>query len=194
MCASVDTVIVRKAGEIIPEILQVKHALRPASSVPLNFPSHCPDCGTTLVKEAEEVVIRCPNIHGCPAQIERRIEHWVSRDAMDVDGVGEALIKQLLQANLIKSVADLYSLSKDDLLSLERMGDKSAENVLKALQASKVRPLPNLIFALGIRHVGINIAELLANHCLSLDKLLQTSADEITFIDGVGPAISQICI
>lgn len=186
-----DTVIVRKAGEIIPEILQVKHGLRPAHSKALHFPSRCPDCGTVLIKEEEEVVIRCPNIHGCSAQRERRIEHWVSREAMDVDGVGESLIKQLLAARLINSVVDLYHLSKEDILSLERMGEKSAENVLKALKDSKKRPLPNLIFALGIRHVGINMAELLADHFLSLDKLTQAPADEITSIAGVGPAISQ---
>ncbi len=186
-----DTVIVRKAGEIIPEILQVKHELRPAHSKPLHFPNRCPVCGSNLIKEEEEVVLRCPNFHGCPAQIERRLEHWVSGDAMDVDGVGESLIKQLLSARLINSVADFYHLSKENLLSLERMGDKSTENVLAALKESKKRPLPNLIFALGIRHVGINIAELLAEHFLSLDKLAHASADEITSIAGVGPAISQ---
>jgi DNA ligase (NAD+) len=186
-----DTVIVRKAGEIIPEILQVKHELRQTDSKPLHFPTHCPDCNSALVKEENEVVIRCPNIHGCKAQVERRLEHWVSRDAMDVDGVGESLVKQLLTANLLTSVVDFYHLNKDSLLSLQRMGDKSAENVLKALQDSKKRPLPNLIFALGIRHVGINMAELLAEHFLSLDNLAQASPEEISNIAGVGPAISQ---
>lgn len=189
-----DTVIVRKAGEIIPEILQVKPEHRPVQSKPLHFPRQCPACNTTLTREAEEVVLRCPNIHGCPAQLERRLEHWVSRDAMDVDGVGESLIRQLLSAHLINSVAGFYHLTKENLLSLERMGDKSAENVLKALTDSKSRPLPNLIFALGIRHVGLNTAELLAEEFQSLDQLAKASAEEISSVAGVGPTISQSVI
>ena len=186
-----DTVIVRKAGEVIPEILQVKHEQRPAHSSPIKYPSTCPSCDALLIKEEGEVVVRCPNTYGCPAQLERRIEHWVSRDAMNVDGVGESLIKQLLTAGLIQSVSDLYHLKKTDLLALERMGEKSAENVLQALKASKNRPLANLIFALGIRHVGLNVAELLAKHFLSLDKLTQSTIEEMSSIEGIGPTISQ---
>jgi DNA ligase (NAD+) len=186
-----DTVIVRKAGEIIPEIIKVIHERRPAHSKPLHYPSHCPSCKSLLEKVEGEVILRCPNEQACPAQSERRIEHWVSRDAMDVDGVGESLIKQLLTARLIDSVADLYRLKKEDLLSLERMGEKSAENVLAALKASKQRPLGNLIFALGIRHVGLNMAEKLAEVFLSLSKLAKASAEEIASIPSVGPIISQ---
>ena len=137
------------------------------------------------------MVLRCPNTYACPAQLERGIEHWVSRDAMDVDGVGEALIKQLLAAHLIKSVADLYKLKKEDLLSLERMGEKSAENVLAALSASKKRSLANLIFALGIRRVGLNMAEKLAESFFSLSQLAKATPEEIANIEGIGPAISQ---
>ncbi len=186
-----DAVIVRKAGDVIPEIIKVKTNHRQANSKPLHYPIHCPSCNSILEKIEGEVVLRCNNTSACPAQLERRIEHWVSRDAMDVEGVGESLIRQLLTANLIHSVADLYRLEKENLLSLERMGEKSAENVLSALKASKRRPLGNLIFALGIRHVGLNMAEKLAESFLSLSKLSRASAEEITSIEGIGPAISQ---
>ncbi len=186
-----DTVIVRKAGEVIPEILQVKPERRPVHTNPIKYPTKCPGCNAALIKEEGEVVVRCPNTYACPAQLERRIEHWVSRDAMDVDGVGESLIKQFLEAGLIHSVVDLYHLKKEDLLALERMGEKSVENVLQALNASKNRPLANLIFALGIRHVGLNVAELLAKHFLSLDKLSHAATEEMSSIEGIGPTISQ---
>jgi DNA ligase (NAD+) len=186
-----DTIIVRKAGDVIPEIVRVKLEHRPANSKPLHYPLHCPSCKSILEKVEDEVALRCMNTYGCPAQLERRLEHWVARDAMDVEGIGESLIKQLLTANLIHSVADLYHLKKEDLLSLERMGEKSAENVLSALKASKQRPLGNLIFALGIRHVGLNMAEKLAESFLSLSKLVNASSEEITGIEGIGPAISQ---
>lgn len=186
-----DTVIVRKAGDVIPEIIKVKSECRPVDSESLHYPHHCPSCNSVLEKVEGEVVLRCENTYGCPAQLERRIEHWVSRDAMDVEGVGESLIKQLLAQNLIRSPADLYRLGKEELLSLERMGDKSAENVLSALKASKERPLGNLIFALGIRHVGLNVAEKLAESFLSLANLAKASGEEITSIEGVGTAISQ---
>jgi DNA ligase (NAD+) len=135
--------------------------------------------------------LRCPNTFLCPAQTQRRIEHWVSRDAMDVDGVGEALITQLLEAGLIKSAADLYRLSKERLLTLERGGEKSAENVLRALEQSKNRPLANLIFALGIRHVGSGGAELLAEHFHSLENLAEATEGEIEAIEGIGPTIAH---
>jgi DNA ligase (NAD+) len=186
-----DTVIVRKAGDVIPEIIKIKNEYRPANSEPLHYPIRCPSCNSILEKIEGEVILRCENTYGCPAQLERRIEHWVSRDAMDVDGVGESLIRQLLAAKFIHSAADLYLLKKEDLLSLERMGDKSAENVLSALKASKERPLGNLIFALGIRHVGLNMAEKLAESFLSLARLSEASSEEITSIEGIGPAISQ---
>lgn len=186
-----DTVVVRKAGDVIPEIVKVIHEKRAAGSKAIQYPHLCPSCHTTLEKPEGEVVLRCTNTYGCPAQFERRIEHWVSRDAMDVAGVGESLIRQLLSVNLIHSVADLYKLTEDDLLSLERMGEKSAENVLNALNMSKSRPLGNLIFALGIRHVGLNMAEKLAESFLSLTRLSQATVEEISSIEGVGPSISQ---
>jgi DNA ligase (NAD+) len=186
-----DSVIVRKAGEIIPEVVTVQVQKRPPSSKPAQFPLVCPVCGTPLEKSPNEVVLRCPNTFLCPAQTQRRIEHWVSRDAMDVDGVGEALITQLLEAGLIKSAADLYRLNKEQLLTLERGGEKSAENILRALEQSKNRPLANLIFSLGIRHVGSGGAELLAEHFHSLENLAEATEGEIEAIEGIGPTIAH---
>jgi DNA ligase (NAD+) len=186
-----DTVIVRKAGEIIPEIVNVQIQKRPADSSPLEFPSACPICGTPLEKPADEVVLRCPNTYGCITQTKRRIEHFVGRGAMDVDGVGEALIEQLLDEGLISNPADLYRLTKDQFLSLERFGEKSADNVLKALAESKKRPVARLLYGLGIRHVGSNIAELLADHFHSIDKLASAAEEEIEAIEGIGPTIAN---
>ncbi len=185
-----DTVLVRKAGEIIPEVLSVNVDKRQPESKPVSYPGKCPVCASGLERNEAEVAYRCPNIYGCPAQIQRRIEHWVSRDAMDVDGVGESLISDLLQHQLIADVADLYRLNKEQLLTLERIGNKSAENVLIAIEKSKRRPLANLIFALGIRHVGSGGSELLARRFKTLDELAKASADEIGAIEGVGPTIA----
>lgn len=187
-----DTVVVRKAGEIIPEVLSVKVEKRPASSQPFVYAATCPVCGTALERIGQEVVYRCPNVYGCQAQIERRIEHWVGRDAMDIDGVGSSLIQQLVAHKLIGNPADLYKLTEEQLMQLERMGKKSAQNILSAIAASKSRALPNLIFALGIRHVGSAGAELLADRFQSIDKLAQASSDEIAGIEGIGPKIATI--
>jgi len=189
-----DTVVVRKAGEIIPEIVNVQMQKRPANSTPLQFPTACPICGTALEKPADEVVLRCPNTYGCITQTKRRIEHFVSRGAMDVDGVGESLVEQLLNEGLIANPVDLYRLSKDQLIALERFGEKSAENVMKALAESKKRPLGRLLYALGIRHVGSNIADLLAEHFHSIDALAGATSEEIEAIEGIGPAIATAIV
>lgn len=186
-----DSVLVRKAGEIIPEVISVNRAKRLPGSEPFRFPHICPACGTPLARLENEVVFRCPNTFGCPAQCQRRFEHWVSRDAMDIDGVGEALIAQLIEHGLIKTVCDLYLITKEQLLSLERMGEKSADNALAAIEKSKSRPLANLIFALGIRHVGSGVAELLAKQFDSLEALACACEADIAAIDGVGPTIAQ---
>lgn len=185
-----DTVVVRKAGEIIPEVLSVKVEKRPAHSVEFVYPTTCPVCETPLERIGNEVVFRCPNAFGCPSQVRRRIEHWVGRDAMDVDGVGESLIDVLVSNGLIATVSDLYRLTEEQLLSLPRLAKKSAQNILAAINASKTRPLANLIFALGIRHVGTTGAEVLAEKYQSLEKLAAASAEDIAGIEGVGPAIS----
>jgi DNA ligase (NAD+) len=189
-----DTVVVRKAGEIIPEVVCVKPEKRQASSVPFHYITRCPVCDTPLEKTGNEVVVRCPNSYGCSAQVERRLAHWVSRDAMDVDGVGEVLIHQLVAHKLIERVSDLYRLTEEKLMTLERMGKKSAQNMLAGLEASKNRALANLIFALGIRHVGASGAELLADHFGSIDKLMHASVDEISQIEGIGPTISEAVV
>jgi DNA ligase (NAD+) len=186
-----DTVVVRKAGEIIPEVLSVKVENRPAYSQPFVYPTTCPVCETPLERIGSEVVFRCPNTFGCPSQVRRRIEHWVGRDAMDVDGVGESLIDQLVSSSLVTRVSDLYRLTETQLLTLPRLAKKSAQNILAAIDVSRRRPLPNLIFALGIRHVGTTGAELLAEKYQSLEKLAAASADDIAGIEGVGPAISE---
>ncbi|MBS1955681.1 MAG: NAD-dependent DNA ligase LigA [Cyanobacteria bacterium SZAS-4] len=185
-----DTVVVRKAGEIIPEVLSVKVEKRPVDSVEFVYPTTCPVCETPLERIGNEVVFRCPNSFSCPSQVRRRIEHWVGRDAMDVDGVGESLIDVLVSNGLITTVSDLYRLTEEQLLSLPRLAKKSAQNILAAIEASKTRPLANLIFALGIRHVGTTGAEVLAEKYQSLEKLAAASADDIAGIEGVGPAIS----
>lgn len=185
-----DTVVVRKAGEIIPEVLSVKVEKRPADSVEFVYPTTCPVCETPLERIGNEVVYRCPNAFGCPSQVRRRIEHWVGRDAMDVDGVGESLIDVLVSNGLITTVSDLYRLTEAQLLTLPRLAKKSAQNILAAINASSTRPLANLIFALGIRHVGTTGAEVLAEKYQSLEKLAAASAEDIAGIEGVGPAIS----
>jgi len=186
-----DTVVVRKAGEIIPEVLSVKVEKRPADSQPFVYATQCPICQTPLERIGTEVAYRCPNTFGCPTQQRRRIEHWVSRDAMDVDGVGESLIDLLVTHQLIARASDLYRLTQDKLLTLPRLGNKSAQNILSAIEASKTRPLANLIFALGIRHVGSSGAELLAEKFRSLEALASASAADIASMEGIGPAISE---
>jgi DNA ligase (NAD+) len=189
-----DHVIVRKAGEIIPEVVSVNLHRRPRNSSPYKFPTKCPACGATLEHAGNEVVARCPNYYGCVAQIQRRIEHWVSREAMDIEGMGEVLVQQLVTAKLINSPSGIYNLTEEKLMSLPHIGQKSAQNILKAIEESKSRPLSNLIYALGIRHVGTSIAELLANEFGSLNTLTNATKEQLDSIEGVGPAIVEsIC-
>lgn len=185
-----DTVIVRKAGEIIPEVLKVLPELRPQGAKRIEMPSHCPICHEPVVQPLDEAVSRCINVT-CPAIVKGSLVHWVSRNAMDVDGVGEKLIDQLLDADLVHSIADLYHLNKQFLLTLERMGEKSADNILNALEASKHRPWSRLLFGLGIRHVGSVNAQLLSEAFPSAQRLSQASLDDILAIHGLGEEIAQ---
>ncbi|MGE0262777.1 MAG: NAD-dependent DNA ligase LigA [Candidatus Obscuribacterales bacterium] len=189
-----DTVVVRKAGEIIPEVVSVVLKARPEGSEPFVYPEHCPVCGTALVRLGDEVVVRCPNTYGCRSQIERRLKHWVSRDAMDIEGVGEVLVEQLVKAGLVDRPSDFYRLSLESLTGLERMGEKSAKNVLSQVEASKTRGLRRLIYALGIRHVGTMGAELLAGRYASIDELAAARSEDMAVIDGVGPTISEAVV
>jgi len=198
-----DTVLVRKAGEIIPEVLSVKLDKRKEDSVPFEYPTICPVCSHELAREGDEVAFRCPNTYGCPTQTKRRIEHFTSRDAMDIEGVGERLVDLLVDQELIRDVADLYRLDAEKLKTVkwkdkksgdagkEKQGSKWIENVLSALAASKTRPFHSFIYALGIRHVGSSGAELLADRFSSVEQLEAASAEEILSIDGMGPAIAQ---
>jgi DNA ligase (NAD+) len=187
-----DRVMVRKAGEIIPEVVCVKFDKRDQASTPFQYPTDCPACQSELARLKEEVVWRCLNVYGCPAQRLRRLIHFVGREAMDIDGVGEKLIEQLVNAGLVASPSDFYRLTEEKLLTLERMGKKSAQNSLAAIDGSKTRPLGALIFALGINHVGASVAELLAGRFASIDSLMAASAEDISAIEGVGPVISDV--
>jgi len=185
-----DTVYVEKGGDVIPKIVGVDPGKRPAGARVFVMPDRCPVCGSPLVRPEGEVVRRCVNV-GCPEQIQRTIEHFASRTAMDIEGLGEKLIGQLIREKLIEDPGDLYSLTVEKLIPLERMAQKSAENLMAALEQSKSRPLERLIFALGIRHVGIGAARTLAQTYGSLDALRAASEDELQRIHEVGPRMAE---
>lgn len=187
-----DTVVVRKAGEIIPEVVRVVLEKRPADSVPWSFPTTCPACGAELVRAEGEAATRCLNSL-CPAQQYRAILHFASRDAMNIEGLGEALVQSLLDDGLIADAADLYRLHerRQELLDLERMGEKSVENLLSAIDSTRSNPVHRLIFALGIRHVGERAARLLADHFGSVEAIEKATVEELTAIPGLGPKIAE---
>jgi DNA ligase (NAD+) len=153
------------------------------------MPDRCPACGTPVSRDPDQAAVYCPNA-ACPAQQIRLIEHFASRSAMDIEGLGEKMAVQLYQSGLVRNVADLYSLTKEQLLRLEKVQEKTAENLLRGIAASKSRPLPNVLFALGIRHVGMETARLLAEHIGSLDRLLDVKAEELQQIEGIGPVVA----
>lgn len=186
-----DTVVVRKAGEIIPEVVCVKFDKRPSSSEPFVYASVCPVCQTPLERSGEEVVLRCPNAYGCSAQKVRRLIHWVGREAMNLDGVGEMLIEQLVKAQLVERPSDFYKLTEEQLLGLERLGKKSVANILNAVATSKTRPWHALLFALGIRHVGASVAELLAGHFPNVDSLMAATVEQMAEVDGIGRVTAE---
>lgn len=184
-----DTVVVQRAGEVIPEVVAVITERRTGAERPFVFPTTCPECGTPVEKPEGEVVARCPNV-ACPAQRKRRIEHFVGRNAMDIEGIGPAQIDQLIESGLVRDPADLYRLTPEQLLPLERMGKVLAEKIVRHIQASRERPLSRFLFALGIRHVGEHVAELLAEHFGSLEALQKASAEELSQVPGIGPEIA----
>ena len=185
-----DTVIVRKAGEIIPEVVRVLPELRPVGAEPYHMPTHCPECGQPVVKPEEEAVTRCINT-SCPAILRGSLSHWVSRDAMDINGVGERLIQQWVEQELVQSVADLYDLTVASLLPLERMGQKSAEKLVQAIQDSTARPWSRVLYGLGIRHVGSVNAKLLTEAFPSVEALAAASPEDIEQVYGIGSEIAQ---
>lgn len=189
-----DTVVIQKAGDVIPEIVQVVLDARPSDSVPYHLPTHCPACGTLLVRPENTPVTRCPNSLSCPGQNVQRIIHFVSRRAMDIEWLGEKHVTQLVEQTLIKDAADLYALTKDALLPLERMGDKLADNILAAISGSKHPPLPRLIFALGIRLIGEHASEILARQFGSLEKLAAATTEELAAIYDIGLTTAETIV
>ena len=185
-----DTVVVRKAGEIIPEVVRVLTELRPESATAVQLPTSCPECGSTLVREGTEAATRCVN-SSCPAILRGGLRHWVNKGALDVDGLGSKLIEQLVDRRLVGSIADLYRLDAALLASLERMGDKSATNLVRALEQSKQQPWHRQLYGLGIRHVGEVNAKALAEAFASADALTAADADSIAELHGIGPEISS---
>lgn len=185
-----DRVVINKAGEIIPEVLRVVVEKRTGDEKEVEIPSVCPECGWHVERQGEEAAIRCTNPH-CPALGREGLIHFVSRDAMNIDGCGPSVINALLDAGLVRDAADLYSLRKDDLLKLERMGEKSADNLLAALAESKKNELDKLLFALGIRHVGAKVARILATEFGSMEKLQQAQPEELAQIRDIGDKIAE---
>ncbi len=184
-----DSVRIEKGGDVIPKVVEVLLDQRPAKTRPWQPPSHCPVCGTEAVKPEGEVDRRCPN-SSCPAQIEERLKHFARREAMDVEGLGDALVGQLVQQGLVRDLADLYHLKLEQLLGLERMGAKSATNLLAGIEASKTRELRRLLFGLGIRFVGERAAQLLARHFRSLEALGRATVEEMQGIHEIGPVVA----
>ena len=185
-----DTVIVQRAGDVIPQVVGPVLSKRTGKERRFRPPRKCPSCKTKLVRPEGEVMRYCVN-PACPAQAFRRMEHFVSRGAMDIDGVGEQLSLTLMKEGLVKDPADLYALTKEQLLDLERMGEKSAQNVVAAIDASRKRPLSRVLFALGIRHVGSETASLLAEHFGSMEALMEASADELAAVPTIGPVVAE---
>ncbi|MEB7773408.1 MAG: NAD-dependent DNA ligase LigA [Kurthia gibsonii] len=185
-----DAVIIRKAGDIIPEVKQVLFDQRPEGLEPFTMPTHCPACGSELVRIDDEVALRCVN-PSCFAQVAEGLSHFVSRNAMNIDGVGERVVSQLLREGLVKDVSDLYTLNKEELIALERMGEKSAQNLLDAIEASKKNSLERLLFGLGIRHVGAKAARLLAEEFESIDALMDATVEQLTEVFEIGDKMAD---
>jgi len=182
-----DTVLIEKAGEIIPQVIKVVESKRPKGTRPFRMPSECPVCGSPTIKAEGEVARRCSNTASCPAQRRQALLHFASRAGMDVQGLGEALVDQLVDKGLVADIAGLYALQAGELAALERMGEKSAENLLEQLEASRSRPLHRLVYALGIRYVGARGARVLADAFGSLERLAAASQEELEAVNEIGP-------
>jgi DNA ligase (NAD+) len=181
---------VQRAGDVIPQIVEVVKSKRPEAAEPWKLPSHCPVCGSEVVRTPGEAVTRCPNLD-CPAQLKNNLLHLASRGAFDVDGLGEKLVDQLVDRGLVRSLSDLFRLDAATLVGLERMGDKSAANLVAALARAKRTTLPRFLVALGIPNVGETVAELLAARFGDLDPLAAASAEELEQASGIGPVIAR---
>lgn len=186
-----DTVFVEKGGEIIPKIVGADQASRHPMALPVEFIKTCPECGTALIRKDGEAAHYCPNEDGCPPQIKGKMEHFIGRKAMNIDGLGSETVDLLYSEGLIKNIADLYDLKKEQISSLERLGDKSAERILKSLEESKQVPFEKVLFALGIRFVGETVAKILANKLISIEQIESATLEELTEIDEIGGRIAE---
>ena len=188
-----DTVLIQKAGEVIPEVVRVIKEERTGKEIEFDMPTQCPVCGAKVFRPEGEVVFRCIN-PTCPDQVRGRIRHFASRDAMDIEGLGPAVIDQLVEKKLIRNISDLYFLKRDDLISLERMAEKSADNLLKAIEESKKKSLANLIYGLEIRYVGVHTSEVITRYYPTLDKFKKANLEELIEINEIGPKIAESMI
>ena len=185
-----DTVIIEKGGDVIPKVVEVDPSARPDDSVEYSFPNQCPSCKSPLSRDAEEAVARCDN-PTCPAQLRRRLEHFASRNAMDIEGLGPAVVEQLVEQGLVKNLSDLYELNAKSLGALERMGEKSAQNLLASIKSSKKQPFDRVLFALGIRHVGATVARTLAREFRNINALCEASVKDLEDTHEIGPTIAR---
>ncbi|MGE5596821.1 MAG: NAD-dependent DNA ligase LigA [Hyphomicrobiales bacterium] len=185
-----DTVIVQRAGEVIPQVVGPVLSLRKGDEQEFHMPDACPACGTPVSRDPSEAVVYCPNT-ACPAQQIRLLEHFAGRASMDIDGLGERMAYTLFEKGLVKDISDVYDLTVEQLAALDRMGTKSAERLIAGIENSKQRPLTNVLFALGIRHVGYETARLLADHFGSLDAILDASVEQLQEVEGIGPVVAK---
>lgn len=186
-----DHVFVEKGGEIIPKVIGVDFEKRSLETAAVEYATHCPECGTELIRKEGEAQHYCPNDDGCPPQIKGRIQHFISRKAMDIEGMGGETVDQFVNEGLIANYADLYDLQKEQLLPLDRMAEKSAQNIIDGIEASKAIPFERVLFALGIRYVGETVAKKLARHFGNIDSLMQASVEELTNVDEIGQRIAE---
>jgi DNA ligase (NAD+) len=186
-----DTVYVEKGGEIIPKIIAVDLSKRPVNSEPTQYITDCPECETELVRQVGDAKHYCPNYNGCNVQIIGRIQHYISRKAMDIEGLGSETVALLVNANLISNYSDLYTLTKEEVLPLDRMAEKSVENLINGVEASKQIPFERVLFAIGIRFVGETVAKKLAKHYKSIDAIAKASAKDLIAVDEIGDRIAE---
>src|SRR5699024_9427717 len=185
-----DTVVLKKAGDIIPKVVRVIEDERTGEEKEFKMPTECPVCSSDLVRLQEEVALRCMNPN-CPAQLQEGLIHFVSRNAMNIAGLGEKVIQQLYKEELVHTIADLYRLEREQLLTLERMGEKSVQNLLEAIESSKENSLEKLLFGLGIRHIGEKAAQILAMNFLTMDQLQQATFEDFVAIDEIGDIMAD---